>query len=176
MGARSLPGSHLTPTPWAPEQGYLQTRKKAHLPPRRVTAQGQVLSCGSCRQWLWRHEQLLRVIRRGGGGRERATAHTPVALRGGVHAPGEGLQDMCLPAAEKALRAVGQAVDRHQGGPAPGEWPQTTASWPYVDLRVCAHMCVCVQACLPLFLWVCFVHEGSKDSSSENRALLPRQN
>lgn len=67
-----------------------------------------------------------------------------MALRGGLHAPGEGLQDMCLPAAEKALRAVGQAVDRHQGGPAPGEWPQRTASGPHVDLHVCA--CVSVRA------------------------------
>lgn len=40
----------------------------------------------------------------------------------------------------------------------------------------CMCVSVCVQACLPLYLWVCFVHRGSKDSSSENRALLPKQN
>ena len=41
---------------------------------------------------------------------------------------------------------------------------------------MCVPVCLCVQACLPLSLWVCLAHRGSKDGSSENRALLPEQN
>lgn len=37
-----------------------------------------------------------------------------MALGGGLHGPGKGRQDLCLPAAEETLRAVDQVTLRHQ--------------------------------------------------------------
>lgn len=87
--------------------------------------------------------------------------------------PGEGLQDMCLPAAEKRFGQWAKQLTVIKEDQLL-EWPQTTASWALTWTCMCVSRCV--QACLPLyFLWVCFVHRGLKDSSSENRALLPTE-
>ena len=72
-----------------------------------------------------RAEQLLRVVRRGGGGRPRQrpvpVGAAPVAIGRGVHRAGEGRPHLRLPVEEEVAGPVGQAAVRHQGLPPPGE-------------------------------------------------------
>lgn len=83
------------------------------------------------RLWLGRHEQLLWVVWWGRGGWEGPEDASPVAIWRGFHGPGEGRSDLCIPAAQEALRPVDQTPLCHQGQQTAGE----------------EHFCVCVHVC-----------------------------